>query len=271
MSPSDALPSEMPGFPFPGRPGGEHDEPLLDMILGRRALPPDAPPEIHDLASMLAALWAEAEPGELAAEAHVRAAFTRLGPLSQPRSAGRLPAPARVSHRVRRPTRHRRRRWARGSLRPRVGLAASLVAGLAGLVIIATYAGDLPGPVQRLAHSTVAAPAPASARPQVTTTLDNRQGVRRPTRETATPVRPSTHRATSPATGNTSTPRHSPESSPSRAYHPGTEGCSNDLWWPGQPRSPVRGYHGVLPFAQPNRCPDPDTYPSTPSLGSSEP
>ena len=30
----------MPGFPFPGRPGGEHDEPLLDMIIARRALPP---------------------------------------------------------------------------------------------------------------------------------------------------------------------------------------------------------------------------------------
>ena len=33
----------MPGFPFPGRPGGEHDEPLLDMIIARCALPPDAP------------------------------------------------------------------------------------------------------------------------------------------------------------------------------------------------------------------------------------
>ena len=46
----------MPGFPFPGRPGGEHDEPLLDMIIARRVLPPDAPQPMHDLASMLAAL-----------------------------------------------------------------------------------------------------------------------------------------------------------------------------------------------------------------------
>ena len=29
----------MPGFLFPGRPGGEHDEPLLDMIIARRACP----------------------------------------------------------------------------------------------------------------------------------------------------------------------------------------------------------------------------------------
>jgi hypothetical protein len=271
MSPSDALPNEMPGFPFPGRPGGEHDEPLLDMILGRRALPPDAPPEIHDLARMLAALSDEAEPGELAAEGAVRAAFTRLGPGSPPRSAGRSPVPARVSHRVRRPTRHRRRRWTRDPVRPRVGLAAALVTGLAGLVILATYAGDLPGPVQRLAHATVAAPAPASASPQVTTTLNNRQAVRRPTQPATTPGHRSTHRATHPTTGSTSTPRRPPQSSPSHIYHSGTEGCSNALWWPSQPRSPGRGYHGPLPLAQPNRCPSPDTYPSVPSMGSYQP
>ena len=67
----------MPGFPFPGRPGGEHDEPLLDMIIARRALPPDAPEPMHDLARMLAALAGQAEPGELAGEAAVRAAFNR--------------------------------------------------------------------------------------------------------------------------------------------------------------------------------------------------
>ena len=53
----------MPGFPFPGRPGGEHDEPLLDMIIARRVLPPDAPQMMHDLARMLAALAGPAEPG----------------------------------------------------------------------------------------------------------------------------------------------------------------------------------------------------------------
>ena len=56
----------MPGFPFPGRPGGDHDEPLLDMIITRRALPPDAPQEMHDLARMLAAGPAgEGEPRHL--------------------------------------------------------------------------------------------------------------------------------------------------------------------------------------------------------------
>ncbi len=284
MSPSDASPSEMPGFPFPGRPGGEHDEPLLDMILGRRALPPDAPPEIHDLARMLAALSGPAEPGELAGEADARAAFAGLGPLSPSHPSGPLPVAARVlppsgsparagvSHQVRRPTRHRRRRWARGSVRPRVGLASALVAALAGLVILAGYAGDLPGPVQRLAHVTVAAPAPAN--PRVTPTLDYRQGVRHPTQPATTPERHPTHRATASATGRTSTPRYTPRTSPSDGYHPGVEGCGNDPWWPYQPSSPGRGYHGLVPQAQPANCPSPDTQPSPvtqpttlPSLG----
>src|SRR5271169_5506744 len=96
----------MPGFPFPGRPGGEHDEPLLDMIIARCALPPDAPQPMHDLASMLAALAGPAEPGELAGEAAVRAAFSRAA------------SPAGISSAARRPGRRRRpRRPARSRAR----------------------------------------------------------------------------------------------------------------------------------------------------------
>ena len=102
MSGPDAMHSEMPGFPFPGRPGGEHDEPLLDMIIARRALPPDAPQEMHDLARMLAALAgpgepAELAPGELAGEAAALAAFVRLA------------SPAGISSAARRPVRRHRR------------------------------------------------------------------------------------------------------------------------------------------------------------------
>ena len=68
---------EMPGF-FPGRPGGEHDEPLLDMILERRPIPPGAPPEFHGLARVLAAVAGPAEPGDLAGQDAAHAAFTRL-------------------------------------------------------------------------------------------------------------------------------------------------------------------------------------------------
>ena len=91
--------SEMPGF-FPGRPGGEHDEPLLDMILERCPIPPGAPPEIHGLARMLAAVAGPAEPGDLAGQAAAHAAFTQLvsPPGTSPaalRSARLLPRPAR--------------------------------------------------------------------------------------------------------------------------------------------------------------------------------
>src|SRR5260370_744448 len=78
MRGAGALHSEMPGFSFPGRPGGEHDEPLLDMIFDRRPLPPGASAEMRDLALMLGALAGPAEPGELAGEAAARAAFARL-------------------------------------------------------------------------------------------------------------------------------------------------------------------------------------------------
>ncbi|MGO9194320.1 MAG: hypothetical protein ACLP8X_38495 [Streptosporangiaceae bacterium] len=74
----------MPGF-FPGRPGGERGEPLLDMIFDRRPLPPGAPPEMHDLARMLAVMAGPAEPGELAGEATALAAFARLAPRSASR------------------------------------------------------------------------------------------------------------------------------------------------------------------------------------------
>jgi len=138
---------EMPGFPFPGRPGGEHDEPLLDMIIARRALPPDAPQEMHDLARMLAALAGPAEPGELAREAAVRAAFRQAA------------SPVGVSPAARRPIRHRRSR-SRAS-RSRVRLAAALVVAAAGLgSVLAAYRDVLPSPFQQLAHVTVAAPAP---------------------------------------------------------------------------------------------------------------
>ena len=77
MNGPDAMHDEMPGF-FPGRPGGERDEPLLDMILERRPIPPGAPPEIHGLALVLAAVAGPAEPGDLAGQDAAYAAFTRL-------------------------------------------------------------------------------------------------------------------------------------------------------------------------------------------------
>ena len=128
----------MPGFLFPGRPGGEHDEPLLDMIIARRALPPDAPQAMHDLTRMLAALAGPAEPGELAGEAAVRAAFSRAA------------SPAGVSSAARRPVRHRRTRRSRERSRSRVRLATVMVVAAAGLgSVLAAYIDVLPTPVSR--------------------------------------------------------------------------------------------------------------------------
>jgi hypothetical protein len=166
MSGPDALHGEMPGFPFPGRPGGEHDEPLLDMIFGGRAIPPDAPPEMYDLARMLAAAAGPVEPGELAGEAAARAAFrfaspARISPATAPpaRRRPRWSAPARLRRsapaRLRRPA----PRAARRAARNRARLAAALVVVAAGLgSVAAAYAGVLPGPIQHIAHVAVGAP-----------------------------------------------------------------------------------------------------------------
>src|SRR5712692_7704724 len=113
MSGPDAMHGEMPGF-FPGRPGGEHDEPLLDMIFDRHPLPPGAPTEMHDLERRLAALAGPAEPGELAGEAAALAAFARLA------------SPVGISPAA-------RHRLSRRPARGRLALAAALVAAAAGL------------------------------------------------------------------------------------------------------------------------------------------
>ena len=136
---------EMPGF-FPGRPGGEHDEPLLDMILERRPIPPGAPPEIHGLALMLAAVAGPAEPGDLAGQAAAQAAFARLA--SPP---GTSPAALRSA----------RRSLSERPARGRLPLAVALAAAAAGLgSTAAAYAGVLPSPIQHFAHVTIGAPTP---------------------------------------------------------------------------------------------------------------
>jgi hypothetical protein len=117
LSARDAMHDEMPGF-FPGRPGGEHDEPLLDMILERRPIPPGASPEIHGLAHMLAAVAGPAEPGDLAGQAAAHAAFTRLVP-----PPGASPAALRSA----------RRSLSERPARGRLPLAVALAAAAAGL------------------------------------------------------------------------------------------------------------------------------------------
>jgi hypothetical protein len=188
---------EMPGFPFPGRPGGEHDEPLLDMIIARRALPPDASQEMHDLARMLAALAGPAEPGELAREAAVRAAFRRAA------------SPVGVSPAARRPMRHRRPRRPRASSRSRARLATALVATVAGLgSVLAAYTDVLPSPIQQVAHVAVAAPAPHHSGSLPSTMTSRARHTHAKLQPTSRPgPRPSHSAGTAQRPGQTPTPR----------------------------------------------------------------
>ncbi len=134
----------MPGFPFPGRPGRELDEPLLDMLLtgGRSLRMPrtscmrrrECPPACPDPAG----------PGELAGEAAARSAYARAA------------APVGVSPVARRSTR-RRPAWLSIPLNAR--LAAALVAAAVGPGGAAAHAEAPPGPIQDLAHRTIGASA----------------------------------------------------------------------------------------------------------------
>ena len=244
MKEPDASQDEMPGFPFPGRPGGEHDEPLLDMIIARRALPPDAPAVMHDLARMLAALAGPAEPGELTGEAAVRAAFTRAA------------SPAGVSPAARRPVRCRRSRRARRSVRSRVWLATAMVAAVAGLgSVLAAYKDVLPSPIQQLAHVAVAAPAPPSTSNQRPVTLGTgRRAASHQARPASShpalqPHRPS---ATAPAASPTPTtlrPRRKPLPKSSPGHRAPGPACS------AAPSGPMHCGGLTWPTAQPTPSP----------------
>jgi hypothetical protein len=141
----DAWSSEMPRFPRPGGLSRERDEPVLDMILDRVSLPPEAPPEMAALPQMMADLAGPAGPEELAGEAAVLSRFRN-----------RL-APAGVSPAARPPGRRRSsQRLAPHSPRLAAGMVVAVVA-LGGTA--AAYAGALPAPLQDFAHRTIDAPA----------------------------------------------------------------------------------------------------------------
>ena len=240
---------EMPGFPFPGRPGGEHDEPLLDMIIARRVLPPDAPQPMHDLASMLAALAGPAEPGELAGEAAVRAAFSRAA------------SPAGISSAARRPGRRRRttrsRRF-RGPARSRARLATAAVVAVAGLgSVFAAYIDVLPSPIQQLAHVTVAAPPPPSSGPPRLATTGTRPATHGAGQPSSQPA-PGPHHSASPARVSgqpTPTPPFRPRPTRSPGRPAAGPSCGPGLVYSPSPQPKASGYPSPLPsWSQGGRC-----------------
>jgi hypothetical protein len=234
----------MPGFPFPGRPGGEHDEPLLDMIIARRAIPPDAPQPMHDLARMLAALAGPAEPGELAGEAAVRAAFCRAA------------SPASISAAARRPGRRRRITRSRRPARSRARLATALVVAAAGLgSVFAAYIDVLPSPIQQLAHVTVAAPPPPSSGLPRTDTTRTRPA----THATDRPGQAGrgSHHSTSPAQvpGQvTPTPNYTPHPTRSPGRPTAEPSCGPSPGNSPSPRPKPSGYPSPPPWYQAAQC-----------------
>jgi hypothetical protein len=237
----------MPGFPTPSPPGGEHDEPLLDMIFDGRVIPPGAPQEMHDLQRLLNALAGPAEPGELAGEAAARAAFIRLAsPVGVSPGASRPPAHQGtrrpVSHRV--PLRRRARRAGR-----RAALAAALCAAAAVLAsTAAAYAGVLPGPVQQMAHTAVGAPAPRQHGSPAQAGSGSRHGTRHVPGPASRPaLRPGQVAAAGSAHhASVSAPRHQPSVRPWNAAT-----CTPKPWLHEGPRGtqPAWPPYGPQPFS----------------------
>ena len=228
---------EMPGF-FPGRPGGEHDEPLLDMILERRPLPPGAPPEIHGLARMLAAVAGSAEPGDLAGQDAAQAAFTRLT------------SPQGTSHAA---LRSARRSLSDRPARGRLPLAALAVvaAGLGSAA--AAYVGVLPSPIQHFAHVTFGAPAPSQDAPPGPLTITGSLASSHPTPGTSGSARRHSAASSGPVGGKT---RSGPPGSPGwkgKGAAPGLASCPAT---PGQDRGRAlgRSQNPVVPSPAPNQA-----------------
>jgi hypothetical protein len=136
----------MPNFPWSARgdvpPAGDA---AFEALLAGKLPPEDAAVGLRPLADAIAALAAPPMRSEITAEPSARATY-RAGFAGLARTA---PLPRH---------RHRHRRAAFASL-VSVRLAAASVVILA-ILAAAAYTGMLPAPVQRLAHSTLGAPAP---------------------------------------------------------------------------------------------------------------
>jgi hypothetical protein len=141
MSGHGDFPDEMPGYPFPRWRARDLDEPLLDALLARQPLPPEAPEQAHAAAAMLGSLAIPAGPGPLAGEAEARSAFAVA--VSPAGMSSRHPVP---------------RRTGRPRVRLRLLTAAVAVTTMLGGAA-AAWAGVLPRPIQQLAHQVFGAPA----------------------------------------------------------------------------------------------------------------
>lgn len=129
------------------------DERDLDALLTGDAT--DLPEALHPVADVIAALRSAPSPGELRGEEAVRAEFRMRA------AFGHAPAGEPAAGTAARPAGVRGRRSGKTPGR-RVLTRLALIPAAAVIVVAVAYSGNLPGPIQRLAHITIAAP---SARP----------------------------------------------------------------------------------------------------------
>ncbi|MDR0343944.1 MAG: hypothetical protein LBI49_12725 [Nocardiopsaceae bacterium] len=148
MTGRDVPDDEMPNFPLSQHPGpGPVPDEALDALL-RGSRPLAAVPELQPVAELLGALTSAPEPAELAAQEQAMAVFRGQASLPVP-----FPGPGR----------HARRGW-QSPLRSARAAAAFIAAAITlGGFATAAYAGALPAPAQRIAHTALGAPAPAAS------------------------------------------------------------------------------------------------------------
>jgi hypothetical protein len=167
---------------------------VADALTALRAAP--SPAELHGEAAAMAEFRALGAFGAAGAGEHARTAM----PMVADGAAPAIVLPARTESGRRR--RHRRTQWhARPS---RIGLLASVAAVLVIAAAIA-YSGNLPGPAQRLAHMTLAAPPPRHVGAVTSPGVEDKSASAVPTPNLrATAAAPSTSGVSQPATSSPS-------------------------------------------------------------------
>lgn len=129
-------------------------DPAFDALLARALRPEDAVASLRPVVESFAALYAAPVQSGPAAEASALTVFRGLSGLAG-QGAGLSGGPRAGGRRA---GQHRAGWWVRSRLATvRLALAATVVALTAGSAV-AAYAGDLPAPVQRFAHTVIGAP-----------------------------------------------------------------------------------------------------------------
>lgn len=167
--PDDDMPDSLPP---PGWGPAPFDDRDLDAVLAGYTA--DVPDALLPVAEVLVALRAAPAPGELRGEANIMAEFRALGlggaparPVKQAPAQPLLVVPGGLSS-PRRPVRHRGRRRAASPVSRWAGVLTG-VAAAAAIVIVVAFTGNLPGPIDRLAHLNH----PATTRPSASTAADS--------------------------------------------------------------------------------------------------